>query len=66
MTTRTDVDLEPTDSASDAPAKTPLIVKLLVASTFVVILNETIMVNAIPQLMADFDVLPRDGDLAPP
>jgi len=45
-------------SASASP-KTPLIIKLLVASTFVVILNETIMINAIPQLMADFDVLPR-------
>ena len=36
--------------------KTPLVIKLLVAATFVVILNETIMINAIPRLMADFDV----------
>jgi DHA2 family lincomycin resistance protein-like MFS transporter len=36
--------------------KTPLVIKLLVAATFVVILNETIMINAIPRLMADFGV----------
>ncbi len=59
MTTRTDVTEGPIDSAPPAPAKTPLIIKLLVASTFVVILNETIMINAIPRLMADFDVTPR-------
>ncbi len=57
MTTRTDV-AEPIGSAQDR-FKTPLIIKLLVASTFVVILNETIMINAIPRLMVDFDVSPR-------
>ena len=36
--------------------KTPLVIKLLVAATFVVILNETIMINAIPTLMDDFDI----------
>ncbi len=36
--------------------KTPLVIKLLVAATFVVILNETIMINAVPTLMGDFDV----------
>jgi len=36
--------------------RTPLVIKLLVAATFVVILNETIMINAIPRLMTDFDV----------
>ena len=41
--------------------KTPLVIKLLVAATFVVILNETIMLNAIPHLMADFDVKARDA-----
>ena len=39
-----------------AKPRTPLVVKLLVAATFVVILNETIMVNAMPRLMADFSV----------
>lgn len=41
---------------STAPGKTPVVVKLLVAATFVVILNETIMINAIPKLMNDFGV----------
>ena len=39
--------------------KTPLIIKLLVAATFVVILNETIMINAMPRLMVDFEVTAR-------
>src|ERR1044071_6049563 len=59
MSTQTDVVPEPADATPAEPFKTPLIIKLLVASTFFVILNETIMVNAIPQLMADFDVTPR-------
>ena len=36
--------------------RTPLVVKLLVAATFVVILNETIIVNAVPRLMEDFRI----------
>ncbi|WP_236790995.1 MDR family MFS transporter [Amycolatopsis sp. GM8] len=32
-------------------ARTPMVVRLLVLATFVVILNETIMINAIPRLM---------------
>jgi DHA2 family lincomycin resistance protein-like MFS transporter len=48
---------DPTLSAeSAAPARTPLVIKLLVASTFVVILNETTMINAMPRLMADFKI----------
>lgn len=39
--------------------RTPLVIKLLVTATFVVILNETIMGNAIPRLMADFEVSTR-------
>ncbi|MEO8827780.1 MDR family MFS transporter [Lapillicoccus sp.] len=35
------------------------ILQVLVAATFVVILNETIMVNAIPRLMTEFDVTAR-------
>ncbi|QXJ25624.1 multidrug efflux MFS transporter [Actinomadura graeca] len=35
---------------------TPAVVRLLVLATFVVILNETIMINAIPRLMSDLDV----------
>jgi DHA2 family lincomycin resistance protein-like MFS transporter len=48
------------DESADA-AKTPLVIKLLVAATFVVILNETIMINAMPRLMADFDVTARSA-----
>ncbi|MFC7220068.1 MDR family MFS transporter [Streptomyces polyrhachis] len=36
--------------------RTPLVVRLLVLATFVVILNETIMINAIPRLMESMDV----------
>ncbi|MEU0507099.1 MDR family MFS transporter [Nocardia sp. NPDC005998] len=38
---------------------TPTVVRLLVLATFVVILNETIMINAIPRLMADLEVTER-------
>ncbi|GAA4807181.1 MDR family MFS transporter [Nocardioides caeni] len=46
------------DLASPAvPAgRTPLVIKLLVAATFVVILNETTLVNAVPRLMEDFRI----------
>ena len=39
--------------------KAPTVIKLLVAATFVVILNETIMINAMPRLMVDFEVTAR-------
>lgn len=38
------------------PERTPAVVLWLVAAAFVVILNETIMMNAIPQLMVGLDV----------
>ena len=38
------------------PGRTPAVVFWLVAATFVVILNETIMLNAIPHLMADLKI----------
>ena len=44
------------DSASDAEVPDYAILRWLVGATFVVILNETIMINAIPRLMVDFDV----------
>ncbi len=53
--------------ATDArtPAATPsrpyAVLRWLVIATFVVILNETIMVNAIPRLMVDFDVTARSA-----
>ena len=46
---------------ADQTGRTPLVIKLLVAATFVVILNETIMINAIPRLMADFAIDERSA-----
>ena len=37
------------------------VLRWLVLATFIVILNETIMVNAIPRLMVEFDVTARDA-----
>ncbi|MEU7937487.1 MDR family MFS transporter [Microbispora bryophytorum] len=41
----------PAEPATAAPRRTPAVIRLLVLATFVVILNETIMINAIPRLM---------------
>lgn len=38
-------------SATAVSGRTPAVIRLLVLATFVVILNETIMINAIPRLM---------------
>jgi len=46
-------------AVSDAPDYGVL--RWLVMGTFIVILNETIMVNAIPRLMAEFDVEARSA-----
>ena len=43
-------------SATSARLRTPAVLRWLVAATFVVILNETIMLTAIPRLMVDFGV----------
>ncbi len=72
MTAPTEADgLTPEESATEiaeleqefaaTSGKTPLVIKLLVAATFVVILNETIMINAIPRLMADFRIDERSA-----
>jgi len=45
-----------TAAADAATGRTPAVIKWLVAATFTVILNETIMINAIPSLASDFDV----------
>ncbi|GAA2738268.1 DHA2 family efflux MFS transporter permease subunit [Pedococcus aerophilus] len=51
-----------TDTARGLPGErtptvnTTAVLRILVLATFIVILNETIMVNAIPRLMRDFDV----------
>ncbi|WP_405485822.1 MDR family MFS transporter [Nocardia sp. NBC_00511] len=41
--------------------RTPTVIRLLVLATFVVILNETIMINAIPRLMVDLHVSDRSA-----
>ncbi len=46
-------------SAPSSGRRTPTVIRVLVLATFVVILNETIMINAIPRLMADLDVTER-------
>ena len=44
------------DAPTDTAAPDLVVLRWLVAATFVVILNETIMINAIPRLMVDFDI----------
>ncbi|MFI9633609.1 MDR family MFS transporter [Nocardia sp. NPDC051929] len=49
-------------AAPSVPAsggRTPTVIRVLVLATFVVILNETIMINAIPRLMADLAITDR-------
>ena len=41
---------------AEKAGRTPTVVRLLVLATFVVILNETIMINAIPRLMDSLQV----------
>ncbi len=45
-----------TDVAPVRVERTPAVIRLLVLATFIVILNETIMINAIPRLMTDLNV----------
>src|SRR5689334_4017751 len=44
-----------------AGRRTPTVIRLLVLATFTVILNETIMINAIPRLMTDLHVSERSA-----
>ncbi|MGW5109276.1 MDR family MFS transporter [Nocardia sp. NPDC004123] len=48
-------------SASSTKQRTPTVIRLLVLATFTVILNETIMINAIPRLMTDLHVTERSA-----
>ncbi len=48
--------LEDAPPRSTTPAQVALVLRVLTVATFVVILNETIMNNAIPRLMDDFGV----------
>ena len=58
---------EPTGSSSaTSPAESPQapdygVLRWLVLATFIVILNETIMINAIPRLTEEFDVTTRSA-----
>ena len=51
------------DALSDrsSSGRTPTVIRVLVFATFVVILNETIMINAIPRLMTDLGVTERSA-----
>lgn len=51
--------LVPAPDGELVPAPDYGVLKWLVLATFIVILNETIMVNAIPRLMVEFEVGPR-------
>ncbi|MGH1548757.1 MFS transporter [Leifsonia poae] len=51
----------PTDSASDHSSRNRLVISLLLVSAFVVILNETVMNVALPDLMADLHIPPSLG-----
>ena len=44
------------DPSTAKRGRTPTVVRLLVLATFVVILNETLMINAIPRLMESLQV----------
>ncbi|UBU16287.1 MDR family MFS transporter [Nonomuraea gerenzanensis] len=44
--------LDPPADPTAVAGRTPAVIRLLVLATFVVILNETIMINAIPRLMS--------------
>ncbi|MFF9016958.1 DHA2 family efflux MFS transporter permease subunit [Streptomyces sp. NPDC014870] len=48
--------LAPHATPTHAPERVTAVLRILVLSTFVVLLNETIMVNAIPRLMREFEV----------
>src|SRR5687767_11904151 len=46
----------PAISATATSGRTPPVIRLLVLATFIVILNETIMINAIPNLMGALNI----------
>ncbi|MFG3037474.1 DHA2 family efflux MFS transporter permease subunit [Streptomyces sp. NPDC048330] len=49
--------LAPHATPTVSPDRVSAVLRILVLSTFVVLLNETIMVNAIPRLMREFEVI---------
>lgn len=56
MSAETMLGAQPTDAPADNTARNKLVIALLLVSTFVVFLNETIMSVAIPHLMTDLGV----------
>ncbi|HMD11343.1 MAG TPA: MFS transporter, partial [Marmoricola sp.] len=63
MTILSDAE-RPTDTVTeDQPATGGdyAVLRWLVLATFIVILNETVMINAIPRLMGEFDVSARSA-----
>jgi DHA2 family lincomycin resistance protein-like MFS transporter len=65
MTTTCDALPAPTEEArpdtADEPRADYAVLRWMVLATFIVILNETVMVNAIPRLMGEFDVTARSA-----
>jgi MFS transporter, DHA2 family, lincomycin resistance protein len=61
MTTVTETTRTPPQRASSDGSTDYAVLHWLVLATFIVILNETIMVNAIPRLMAQFEVSARSA-----
>ena len=54
-----------TPDQAESPVESPYaVLRWLVLATFVVILNETIMINAIPRLMVEFEVSARSRPVA--
>ncbi|RJO78295.1 DHA2 family efflux MFS transporter permease subunit [Nocardia panacis] len=53
--------MSPDQPKPQTGGRTPTVVRLLVLATFVVILNETVMINAIPRLMDDLHVSDRSA-----
>src|SRR6188768_997071 len=63
MTILSDAE-RPTETVTEdqpAPGGEYAVLRWLVLATFVVILNETVMINAIPRLMEEFDVTARSA-----
>lgn len=54
-------DASTTTQGTPVPTRavTPPVIRWLVLATFIVILNETLMINAIPQLMRDLEITAR-------
>ncbi|MGW2310376.1 MFS transporter [Actinomadura luteofluorescens] len=48
--------IEPPTSGTAEPRRMPPVIRLLVLATFMVVINETIMINAIPRLTTDMHV----------